>query len=158
MKKRIIGIIAVLITMVLLIVLTGCSTNKTAIAISDFEEKMKGKGYTIQDATQQFSEYDYVKRVSLALSDDLSYQIEFYELADEDSAVSFFNNNKAIFENSKGSGSSETSTSMGNNSKYTLTTNGKYKVVSRIDNTVIYLNVDEEYKDTVKDLLEELGY
>ena len=31
-------------------------------------------------------------------------------------------------------------------------------VVSRIENTVIYLNVADEYKDTVKNILEELGY
>ena len=31
-------------------------------------------------------------------------------------------------------------------------------VVSRIDNTVIYVNVDDNYKDTVKDILDELGY
>ena len=31
-------------------------------------------------------------------------------------------------------------------------------VVSRIDNTVIYVNVDNNYKDTVKDILDELGY
>ena len=35
--------------------------------------------------------------------------------------------------------------------------NGKYMVVSRIDNTVIYVNVNDNYKDTVKDILKELG-
>lgn len=42
--------------------------------------------------------------------------------------------------------------------KYTLSTESKYKVISRIDNTVIYLNVDDNYKEEVKNVLKELGY
>lgn len=34
----------------------------------------------------------------------------------------------------------------------------KYQVVSRIDNTVIYVDADEAYKDDVKDFLKQLGY
>ena len=30
--------------------------------------------------------------------------------------------------------------------------------LTRIDNTVVYASVDEQYKDTVKDLLKEIGY
>jgi len=47
---------------------------------------------------------------------------------------------------------------MGNNSKYTLKTNGEYKVVSRIEDTVIYVDVDEKYEDDVKEILKEIGY
>ena len=97
-------------------------------------------------------------QVYIAISSDSTYQIEFYELSDSDYASSFFNNNKKTFEDSKSSGSAETSVSAGNNAKYTLTTNGKFKVVSRIDNTVIYLNVDDDYKSSVKDVLKDLGY
>ena len=31
-------------------------------------------------------------------------------------------------------------------------------VVSRIDNTVIYVDVDDNYKENVKTILDELGY
>ena len=58
----------------------------------------------------------------------------------------------------KGNASGETSVSMKNYSKYSLSTGGKFKVVSRIDNTVVYLNVDSNNKDAVRDLLDELGY
>lgn len=36
---------------------------------------------------------------------------------------------------------------MSNYSKYALSTSGEYKVVSRIENTAVYLNVDSSYKD-----------
>lgn len=117
---------------VMLFMVTGCG-NKTAITSSDFKTKMEAKGYTVQDATSQFSGYDYVTQVYIALSSDSAYQIELYELSDNDNASSFFNNNKTNFESSKSSSAAETSVSAGNNAKYTLTTNGQFKVVSRID-------------------------
>lgn len=149
------NLLKVALCFTILFMVTGCG-NKNAITSDDFKNKMEAKEFTVQDATNQFSNYDYIKQVYIALNDD--YQIEFYEMADNDNAVSFYENNKKIFEDSKSSGYAETNISMGNNSKYTLKTNGKYKVVSRIDNTVIYLNVDDSNQSTIKDLLKDLGY
>jgi len=145
------------ICFVILFTLTGCG-DKVALTPEEFKNKMEFKEFSIQDATSQMSDYDYIEQVYLAISKDSSYQIEFYELSDNDYAMAFFNNNKEIFEDSKSSSTSETSVSIGNNNKYTLTTDGSYKVVSRIDNTVIYVNVYKDYKETVKDILDELGY
>lgn len=155
--KRVKQLLMGLMCFVVLFTLTGCG-NKTAITSDDFKSKMESSGYTVQEATNQMSDYDYIKQVYIAISSDSTYQIEFYELSDNDYASSFFNNNKKTFEDSKSSGSTETSVSVDNNEKYTLTTNGKFKVVSRIDNTVIYLNVDDNYKSSVKDVLKNLGY
>ena len=155
--KRVKQLLMGLMCFVVLFTLTGCGNN-TAITSDDFKSKMESSGYTVQEATNQMSDYDYIKQVYIAISSDSTYQIEFYELSDNDYASSFFNNNKKTFEDSKSSGSTETSVSVGNNEKYTLTTNGKFKVVSRIDNTVIYLNVDDNYKSSVKDVLKNLGY
>ena len=94
----------------------------------------------------------------MALEEDYDYKIEFYKLAEEDNAISFYKTNKEIFENSKDSVSAEKSISLGNNSKYTLKTKDKYKVVSRIENTVIYVDVDAKYEDEVKEILKEIGY
>ena len=135
--------------------MTGCF-NKKSISSNEFKSIMSEKGFDVQDATKQFSDYDYVKRTYIALNDD--FQIEFYELSDEEKAKGFYETNKSIFESSKESGYSQFNNSVGNHSKYTLKTGGKYKVVSRIDNTVIYLNVLEEYKDEIKDILKDLGY
>ena len=157
MKSKLKGFVLGILCFVMLFMVTGCG-SKTALTSSDFKTKMEAKEYTVQDATSQFSDYDYVSQVYIALSSDSKYQIEFYELSDNDNASSFFNNNKSIFENSKSSNASETSESMGNYAKYTLTTNGQFKVVSKIDNTVVYLNVPDSYKSTIKDVLKDLGY
>ncbi len=47
---------------------------------------------------------------------------------------------------------------MKNYSTYSLTTNGKYKYLSRIDNTLIYIDASDDYKDAIKDIIKELGY
>ena len=92
------------------------------------------------------------------MSSDSKYQIEFYELSDDDHGSSFYETNKTNFENKKASGALETSVNIGNYDKYTLSGGGKYQVVSRIANTAIYVDVNENYKDDVKSILDELGY
>ena len=160
MKKSVIIIVVIAVTLIAVIGVVFINLNKEKISItaSDFKNSMEQKGYAITDANSQFSQYDYVKQVYIASSNDYSFQIEFYELSDENYAMNFYNNNKSKFETSKGNASAETSASLKNYSKYTLSSNGKYMVVSRIDNTVIYVNVNDNYKDTVKDILKELGY
>ena len=137
-KSVIIAIIAVVILVVIGgVIFVNLNKEKASITASSFYTTMSQKGYSVQDSTSQYSEYDYVKQVYIAVSKDYSYQIEFYELLDA---------------------SAETSVGLKNYSKYTLSSNGQYMVVSKINNTVIYVKVDDDYKNTVKDILEELGY
>lgn len=164
MKKRImIGIIIFLVIILALVTVGGmvfksASQPKPAITASDFYNKMSQKNYTVQDATSQFANYDYVKKVYLAQDSNANYQIEFYEVVDDATAVTFFGNNKAIFENSKGNTSSSAHFYGVNFSTYSVTANNKYKGLSRINNTIIYYDVDSTYKNDVENILKELGY
>lgn len=160
-KKTIIIIIAIvsvlLITLVIgLFALLG--KTKNPITAEEFKSKMEEKEYITGDATQQYDEYGYVKKVYIAASKDRTYQIEFYVLEDNDYATSFYNTSKNIFENSKGSVFSRTNVNLKNSSKYTLSANGEYKVVSKIDNTVIYVDTEDTNRDIIKEILKELGY
>lgn len=132
--------------------------EKEAIDVSKFTTIMERRGYYLTDVYSQYEEYGYIKNAYVASSKDYTFQIEFYELSDEAYAVSFYNNNKDIFESMKANVTSGTNTSGKNYAKYTLTSAGKYMVVSRIDNTVVYVNVEENYKNNVTDILKELGY
>lgn len=165
MKKKTLFIILGIILGIFLVFLvsgialfSSLNKEKKSMTAKEFKTLMQEKGFVVSDATNQFSQYDYVEQVYIAVPSDYSYQIEFYEFSDVDYATSFYNNNKSIFKSSKGNNSRETSVGIKNYSKYALSTNGKYKVVSRIDNTVIYLNVDSNNKDIVKDLLDEIDY
>lgn len=160
MKKTVIIVTVIVLIFLAIfgIVFFNLNKEKISITASDFKNSMEQKGYIITDANSQFSQYDYVKQVYVASSADYSFQIEFYELSDENYAIDFYNNNTSRFERYTGNASSKTSVSWKNYSKYTLSSNGKYMVVSRINNTAIYIDVDDKYKDTVKDILNELGY
>ena len=134
------------------------SKSKTSISAIGFATTMSSKGYEIVDANKQFEQYEYVTNAYIARNNSSSYQIEFYELSDDTIAKSFFIQNKTNFEKQKENTLAETNVNGKNYSKYTLSTGNKYKVLSRIDNTVIYLDVDNSYKEEVKNILGELGY
>ena len=158
-KKYIIAIIVIFIIVALLIgIKLMTERTKTALTADEFKTIMSQKGYQITDATTQFSNSNYINKVYVAGNKKINYQIEFYDISDQTTAIEFFNNNETIFKNQKGSSAVETNVNGKNFQKYTLSTESKYKVISRIDNTVIYLNVDDNYKEEVKNALKELGY
>lgn len=150
MKK----IIFILFTM--LIMLTSCKINKEPVTAENFKAKMEENGYTVENITSQYPQDTKLKAVLIAKKNN--YQIEFYETSDVDYSVIGFNLNKEKFQKSKGNGTIETSKSIGNSSKYTLKANSKFKVVSRIKNTLIYLDVPASDEDEVKKILKELNY
>lgn len=163
-KPVIIAIIAVAIVAIIVVAtiigvtFINLNKEKTPITASDFYNIMSQKGYIVQEASNQVSSNYYIKQSCIAISEDYTYQIEFYELIDDSYATNFYNNNKSIFESSKGNAAIETNVGLKNYQKYTLSSNGKYMVVSRIGNTVIYIETADENKDTIKSILEEIGY
>lgn len=166
MKKSVIITIAIcIIVFILLLVLGGfflvknvLNHEKNSITVEEFKSAMKNKGYIIIDVREQFASYDYIKDAYIAMTDNGEYQIEFYKMSDKENAVMFYEHNKSVFESSKSSSSAQTNNDMKNYSKYTLQSNNKYMVISRIEDTVVYVNVDSKYKDNIKDILKEIGY
>lgn len=150
--------IKTLILLILCVLLSACSSNKTAISIDEFKEKMRDDSYYVVNSKEQFSEYDYIIDSYIAINSNKTFQIEFYKLSDIDNSVAFYNYNKDIFDASKTSNSAYTDVNLNNISKYTLTTEDSYKVLSRIDDTVIYVNTNKEYKDEIKSILKKIGY
>ena len=137
--------------------LSGCQ-SKQALTAEDFKSKMEEKGYDLQDCTDQFEGYDFVEQVYVALDDEGSYQIEFYDLSDDAHARDFFSNNVQIFKESKSNMSANTNVSLGNYEKYTQTDSDQFSMISRIDDTVIYVVEEKENKEAVEAVVKELGY
>ncbi|MGI6366377.1 MAG: hypothetical protein ACOX2G_11775 [Bacillota bacterium] len=148
-----------LITLLLLaLVLTtvGCGfKDRTPLTAGQFADKMEAAGFQIVDATNQF-EAGVVEAVYLAVGEN--YQIEFYVVPTVDQAQRAFEQNKADFEAAKGSTSTNKSAEVKNYSYYAQTSAGTYSVVSRTDNTFIYVVADDEYKKEISEILSDLGY
>lgn len=149
MKKLFVG----LLMMFLLVGVAGCG-KKVALTASEFKSKMEEKGYEVVDITEDYG--DLVGTALLAMKGD--YQIEFYIVSDNEQAITAYNQNKEYFEDLKESSSVETETNLSNNAKYTLTSGGRYMLVARVDNTFIYLDVPENDKSEVTDVIKTLGY
>lgn len=135
----------------------GCST-RTSITADDFKTLMESKGNPVGESSDYFSDNDEITHVYVALLGNGKYQIDFYETDTAASAKSLFADNKSILEKYMGKNSSHVSASAANYDSYKLTSDGYYRVLSRIDNTLIYVNVREEYKDEINTILNELGY
>ncbi len=153
MKKR--NIILGIVCFLMIFALTGC-LSKTAITTSEFKTKAENLGYTTTDIISQYASYGYIKEATVAQSE--GYQVEFYVLDDASNATSMFNTNKEDFESYMGNSSSESTVNIGNYSSYTLTSSDYYMHLCRVDNTLLYVKVKDTYKDSVKTLIEDLGY
>lgn len=151
------GFILVLLCAVMVMSLAGCG-EKTPVTAEDFKAVTEEMGYYHADATSQYAEHDYVSKVYLACKEDMSYQVEFYEFTNEPMAFRFYVTNKVLFSNSKKKPASEDEKMLANYAKYELTTDGKYKVLSYIDKTVVYVDVKEEYRAAVDEILKSIGY
>lgn len=152
MKKKL-SLIALLAMFVLLI--TGCGTKEVKTT-DDFTALAESKDMEVVDVYQQFASAGIIKEATVARNDD--WQVEFYVLTDDASAEGMYETNVGIFESRKGSSSSHSSVDMENYSSYALTSDGSYMYVIRVDNTVLYLDVEEEFKEDVQEFVEELGY
>ena len=151
MKKF--GLLLVVLTSLLLF---GCS-KKTAITSDEFKTKIQ-EDYTFVDVTEQFKKFDYISGAYLAVSHDTNYQIEFYTFKDNKGAEDFYKLSKDVFKASTDKSGLSTNVDSKNYSKYTLTTENRYKSITMIDSTVMYSDSDKTYKNTVEKLIKKLGY
>ena len=157
MKKTLKILLVIIICLTSLFCLAGCGKKKTAKTADEFYTIMTEKKFVIKDSKSQYLSHNEIIRSYVAAPSDLSYQIEFLELDSDSSAKNMFASNQRIFQDTS-STKVETNVSISNYSKYTLEVNGKYKVISRIDKTLVYVDADIKYKDDVNKLLDELGY
>ena len=137
------------------LLLTGCG-KKSAINTSKFRSIVESSGYTFTDDYDSYSSYNYFNEAVIASKGDCD--IQFFVLDNASDAKNMFNTNKSKFENSKTGLSTEVSTSLNNYDTYLVQTNGYYKYLSRVDNTLVYVNVLMECKDSVKNIIDIMKY
>lgn len=162
MNKKALVIILIVVLILAAVIAAGVflvakfvNVEKEALTAKEFISIMEDEDYLVGEVTDQFEDADIeVEEAYVAVGDD--YQIEFYTFEDEENAEMFFKVNKAKFD--EDSASSKVSLNGKNFTSFSITADGEYRFVERVDETVIYLDVDEEYKDEVKEIIEKLGY
>ncbi len=146
--------LTVFFTFFILMTFTACG-KREALSLEEFNTIMEAEGYTITDATGQIAPKQ-ITAISLALKD--SYQIEFYVFTDADTAASVYAQNKSVFEENKPSGHVELYKNIGNYGYYSLTADGVYYLLSRVDNTMLYAVADAAYKSEINAMVKKIGY
>ena len=138
--------------------LTGCG-SKEPVSTVDFEAAAAQRDYIVQDGTDYFKDYDYIKLVKLAAPQDKAFQIEFYELNDEAIAKSFYDSNKKNFIMLRNENSIESDDSGKNYDIYKLEINNNFMMIERVENTAIYVHsTNSANKSTIESFLSELKY
>ncbi|MCR5146884.1 MAG: hypothetical protein K6B70_06040 [Clostridia bacterium] len=129
--------------------------TKDSITPEKFAIIMEEKGFTvIEDKDKFVSPYITVDKKYTAKKD--GYEIEFYTFKDVDDAEEFFSQTKAKFESNDSNVKVDFTGK--NYAVFNIETNGRYKFVERIDKTVLCLNINKQHKDTVDDIVKDLGY
>lgn len=128
---------------------------KDELSVKQFTSIMKDNDFDVVDVTTQFADADIkVKEARVAKNDD--YQIEFYTFDESDDAELFYRVNKAKFEDD--TVNTRVDLKGGNYESYGRTTKDKYQFIIRVEKSVVYVNVDKEYKKAAQDIVKKLGY
>lgn len=149
---------AVLLGLVMVLLLVAGCEKKEAKTTDDFSAFAEEKGFSINDCTQQFEEYDYIEKALVAISEDGNYQVEFYQLSDEEGACTFYLENYNILSQHEDDATSHVESSTKTAQNYEITGKEGYGCISRIGDTCFYTVVDKDYKKEVKNFKKEFGY
>lgn len=151
MKKRYL----VVFLIVVLFSLTGCM-NKKALSVDEVKSIVEKNGFQVTDTKYKYESFDYITDV-LQLGDS-NFYIQFIVTNDTEKAKQLFESNKQIIDSYRKGTYTNSSTNGKNYETYKLVSNGYYMYVSRVDNTLIYANEKEEYKEEVQKIIDALKY
>ena len=152
MKKILLYVAGVL----MLFTLTGCS--KTSMTTEQVKSLASGHSYNAVDVLSQYSEVEQIKEATVIQGDNGNWQVEFYVLDTVDSAIGMYNTNVTGFDEFDTGTKAKATVNGKNYGTYSLTTTDKYRYLSRVENTLLYVDVDVKYNDEVKTFIDELGY
>ena len=151
MKKK----IALLGIMLLLV--TACSISKSEISKEKYTKIAEKNKLIVVDVLDQFAGNEEMESATVAASPE-NWQVEFYVLDSKEAAKKMYNKNKEEFEAISNVKKIETNMNGTNYEKYTQETEGLYMVLTRVDNTLLYVKAPDNAKEPINSFIKELGY
>lgn len=148
--------LSVVFGLLISIMLVGCSFSKKAVGTSDFKSACKDADLDIEDISDYYDEDGYEK-VICAYNDD--YEIYFFDIDTEDHAETLFEYFCDDVDSYVGKGGSS-STSMNGTNYATYKKKGKSRVAYTcyVEDTVLYVEADEDSFETINEIIKTLGY
>lgn len=157
-KVTIIVLVVVLVVFLAVgLVFMHFNKDKEMISADEFREVLEDKDYKIHDITKKFEVYDhYMKKAYVAEKDNLFF--EFYELFDVDKAINMYKTNEDALIEAKGNSSKEVHKSFKNYETHYVKDHKNYMYISRVGNTIFYVNAPASFADDIDEVIEKLGY
>lgn len=142
---------------VLVLFMTGCSSNKvkTAVNINSFENVVLSNNLSINKGSTSYDNVSYITDYSQVI---LGEAFEMIVYSDSEDADKVQKSHIESFNLLKSTAAQEIRDKGKNYYHYALISNGRYMVSTRVDNTLIFAKVLLQDKDTVDNILNELGY
>lgn len=141
----------ILALILILLLVCGCD-KKQSLNKEEITNELSSNGFIITDITDRMED-DNITAVLVA--NNSKYSIEYYRFKDNKSASESFKNNKKLFENYSRNGKEKTKD---NYNTYTQEIENKYNLLIRVDNTLIYASINNEYKSDLNKVLKNIGY
>jgi len=139
----------------LIVLLPGCRKVEPVTA-DEFQAAMENMDYTISDITEDYAQYEYIQKCVGFEVDGL--HVEFFEMDSKDSAVGFYNTNKADIESKKGTVNTESTVTMGSYRRYKLKTNDTYYIIEQAGTTAVYAYCPKADASKLDDVIDAINY
>ncbi|MCP1226115.1 hypothetical protein [Sebaldella sp. S0638] len=136
--------------------LTGCKTNRRIATPEHFSNVMRKNEYIVKNMIRKYQNNLSIEAAVIAMKEDL--RIEYYKTDNENRAAAMFDINKEKCRRNRENKVSEENENSEDYSKYVLKTNFRYKVVARLKNTLIYVDVPLSEETKIREVLEEIKY
>ncbi len=156
--KKITRSFAVILTVAMMAALLA-SCSRTPSNPASFKKLAESKEYEFYDTTDQYANVVQIKECYIASPSSHAFKIEFYVATDKESAKKLYQAQSEIMDNFRGNVYTGGVSNGSNYAKRTMITNGKYLMVTYIDNTLIYVPpTPKENKDEIDQFIDEFHY
>lgn len=134
------------------------STGLREVTPDEYKQVVEKEGYVINDTTETLANYPYIKSAIMAVSEDSTYEIEYYLFEDEKDSFNFLENKKMAISMLAGDKGTEDSVEEGKYARYCVQTDQYYCAVFVYGKSVVCSDVKIDLKDTVDNIARKLGY
>lgn len=132
--------------------------SKEVMNSNDFSNyfSVNHSDFLVTDLTEQYGQEEY-DNVVIVTDEVNNYNIEFYDFKDGTKANEMYSENSGIISDFIGE-EKYTEVLMGNYSTYIASNSFNYWVISRVSDTLIYIEAPLAQKDAVDLIISDLGY
>jgi len=150
--------LSIFILMIMCLFITGCGKDKEKIVSSSdtFVTILTNKGFIVENNMETYSDADYILEAKKAVLDDI--EIEFVKYSDSEYAKKVQDKQIESFILLKNTGAFEKKDDGKNYYKYSLVSNNRYMINTRVEDTLMFCKVMLEDKDIIEEIYNELGY